>query len=355
MPAARNNNNVLRFKRGHQNQVADLHADHECGNCGTKIHGQFCHVCGQSAHVHHSLLHLIEEMVHGLWHFDAKGWRTIPMLIAYPGELTRRYIDGQRVRFIAPLGLFLFMVFFMFFVFSFAKSDDVKFADKAAVAQTTLIAAARSDVDKAQSKLDAAKKSGVDIADRQAELDAALEDQKAIDTTLAGAAKLTTGVAASNHGEFKLDDNVTIAGHKGKEIKQLIRHALDNKELVAYKMKNNAYKFALLLVPLSLPFLWVMFFWRKQITMFDHAVFSLYSLSFMAFFAALLSVLFELNVPAMAMLLGMIVPPIHMYRQLKGCYQLSRMETLWRTAVLVLCACLMVSIFFLFVAALSFT
>ena len=364
MPAARNNNNVLRFKRGHQNHLAEPHAETECANCGTQIQGQYCHICGQSAHVHHSLLHLIEEMMHGLWHFDAKGWRTIPMLIAFPGELTRRYIDGQRVRFIAPLGLFLFMVFFMFFVFSFSTSNDIKIGDKATIAQTRealdqerikQISEAKSDVEKAQLKLDAAKKTGVDIADKQADLDSALEDQKALEITLNAATRINNQIGASNPGEFKLDDNITIAGHKGKEIRQIINHALENKELVAYKMKNNAYKFALLLVPLSLPFLWSMFFWRKQITMFDHAVFSLYSLSFMAFFAAILSVLFTLNFPGTAVALAMIVPPIHMYRQLRGCYQLTRMETLWRTAVLVLCACLMVLIFSLFVAAVSFT
>ena len=109
---------------------AEPHSEPVCANCNTPINGNFCHNCGQSAHVHHSLLHLLEEMVHGLWHFDAKGWRTIPLLIAYPGELTRRYIDGQRVRFISPLGLFLFMVFFMFFVFSFSKTSTLQLGNE---------------------------------------------------------------------------------------------------------------------------------------------------------------------------------------------------------------------------------
>ena len=36
------------------------------------------------------------------------------MLAWRPGELTRRYIDGQRARFISPIALFLFCVFLMF-------------------------------------------------------------------------------------------------------------------------------------------------------------------------------------------------------------------------------------------------
>jgi hypothetical protein len=50
-----------------------------------------------------------------------RGWRTLPLLVGRPGLLTRRYIDGQRTRYVSPLALFLFTVFLMFFVFSFAS------------------------------------------------------------------------------------------------------------------------------------------------------------------------------------------------------------------------------------------
>src|SRR5439155_7755576 len=59
----------------------------------------------QAAHLHRSLWHLGEELLHGLLHFDAKGWRTLPLLIGRPGLLTRRYIDGQRARYVSPLAL----------------------------------------------------------------------------------------------------------------------------------------------------------------------------------------------------------------------------------------------------------
>ena len=36
------------------------------------------------------------------------------MLVFHPGELTRRYIHGERARFVSPLALFLFSVFLMF-------------------------------------------------------------------------------------------------------------------------------------------------------------------------------------------------------------------------------------------------
>ena len=49
-----------------------------------------------------------------------------------PGELTRRYIDGQRASFVSPIALFLFCVFFMFAVVGLttntSKADRRRFA-----------------------------------------------------------------------------------------------------------------------------------------------------------------------------------------------------------------------------------
>lgn len=65
------------------------------------------------------------------------------MLLAHPGELTRRYVDGQRTRYVSPLGSFLFMVFLMFFVASLTSrispgdsADPRLWIEKQAVAAT---------------------------------------------------------------------------------------------------------------------------------------------------------------------------------------------------------------------------
>ena len=105
--------------------------DGSCRNCGAALAGAYCHACGQSAHLHRSLLHLVEEVLHGVLHFDAKGWRTLPLLVARPGLLTRRYIDGQRMRYVSPLALFLFTVFLMFFAASFSSFVAEPMADEA--------------------------------------------------------------------------------------------------------------------------------------------------------------------------------------------------------------------------------
>ena len=92
--------------------------DRICLNCGTALIGPHCHNCGQAGHVHRTLTAWWHDLAHGVLHLDGKIWRTLPLLVWRPGELTRRYIEGERARFVSPLALFLFSVFLMFAVFS---------------------------------------------------------------------------------------------------------------------------------------------------------------------------------------------------------------------------------------------
>jgi hypothetical protein len=89
-----------------------------CLNCAAPLQGQYCHKCGQESHVHRTLGAFGHDLLHGVLHLEGKTWRTLPMLAWRPGELTRRYIAGERARFVSPLALFLFTVFLMFAVFN---------------------------------------------------------------------------------------------------------------------------------------------------------------------------------------------------------------------------------------------
>jgi len=96
----------------------DRHArETTCLNCGAPLDGPFCRMCGQRGHVHRTLGAFLHDLLHGVFHFEGKTWRTLPMLAWRPGELTRRYIAGERARFVSPMALFLFSVFLMFAVF----------------------------------------------------------------------------------------------------------------------------------------------------------------------------------------------------------------------------------------------
>jgi hypothetical protein len=60
-----------------------------------------------------------------------------------------------------------------------------------------------------------------------------------------------------------------------------LEKAIANPALVFYKLQANAYKFAWALIPLSLPFMWLLFPFSRRFHTYDHFVFVTYSISFM--------------------------------------------------------------------------
>ena len=332
--------------------------DHACANCGTLLTGRFCHACGQAGHLHRSLLHLVEEMVHNVLHFDAKGWRTLPLLAGRPGLLTRRYIDGQRTRYVSPLALFLFTGFLMFFVVSLTvgrvHTSGTDPASRAA-AHDALVAQVREahqEVERATAALDAARRSGRSseaqqeaLSDAQKELSMTQLAQKWAEAALtvgsvAADSKSAAGADASAGGESgsvarvlaDWADNKLDTGSPRTDA--LIRYALHNPELYFYRLENTAYKFLFMLIPISLPFLWLMFVGRGDVAMYDHAVFSLYSLSFMSLLIVMCALLGLGGMSSFAVTLLLFVPPLHMFLQLRETYRLGLFSSLWRTAML---------------------
>jgi hypothetical protein len=104
---------------------ADGHThERACLNCGCELLGDYCHCCGQQAHVHRTLRAFGHDLLHSALHLEGKIWKTLPLLAWKPGELTRRYIDGERAKFVSPVALFLFIVFLMFAVMELTGSFD---------------------------------------------------------------------------------------------------------------------------------------------------------------------------------------------------------------------------------------
>jgi hypothetical protein len=323
---------------------AAKHGHGACANCQSPLTGSFCHHCGQRAHVHRSLLHLGEELLHGLLHFDAKAWRTLPLLVAKPGKLTREYIEGKRTRFVSPLALFLFMVFFMFFVVSGVSRSTVDGVPESLTEATAniekAVAKSKAKLAEAEAKAAAAHARGEDASEELADVEAARADLKDDET---GLRVLTTGKATEGTAAEKPahTDNFNVdTGFPA--VDAAIKHAANNPELTLYKLKNAASKYSFLLVPISLPFLWLMFFWKRGVTMYDHAVFTLYSLSFMALLVVAMALLKMAGLKSLVVALVFVAPPLHMFLQLRGAYSLGFGSALWRTMVLM---CVSVTVF----------
>ena len=343
-------------------QMASAAPCANCANCQAPLGGAYCQACGQSAHIHHSLLHLAEEVVHGILHFDAKGWRTIPLLVAFPGRLTRRYIDGQRKNYVSPLALFLFMVFLTFFAASFG-GGEIQSREAKIASLTTQVASAKRQVERTEVALEMARKINVRVADVETALAASRKRHQEAEQRLL---RVVSPEKVSGEEEVEVGESgwtsklaAQIAASPPNtdaafpELEKGLRHAAANPELALYKLKNTTYKFSFLLIPISLPFVWLMFFWKRGVTMYDHAVFVLYSLCFMSLLFVVLIPLSKIGLGWLGVLLVFLAPPVHMFVQLRGTYGLGKWGALWRTCMLLLVANFVLCMFVVLVLMMS--
>ncbi|WP_073974156.1 DUF3667 domain-containing protein [Erythrobacter donghaensis] len=306
-----------------------------CANCKTVFSGNFCPECGQKAHIHRSLAAIGHDIVHGVLHLDGKLWETLPLLAFKPGELTRRYIAGERAKFVSPMAMFLFTVFAMFAVFQMvgisAPTDITEGFMDGASGGSVVKTEIQQEITNLQKERDGLAKGDP----RRGE----------IDNELAG---LTRVLEAQTKGAVDIDTsemNFTGTGIAFLD-EGIIKKWQKNPSLMFYKLQSNGYKFSWLLIPLSLPFLWLMFAWRRQYKAYDHAIFITYSLSFMSLLFIVMSILSTIpEGSGWAFLLFVIAAPLHLYKQLRHAYGLSRFSAFWRFCVLLVCTQIVVVLF----------
>lgn len=299
-------------------------AEQTCLNCGTSLHGTHCHNCGQKAHLHRTIRAFMHDLLHGALHFEGKMWSTLPKLVLKPGELTRRYVAGERAKFVSPMALFLFSVFLMFAIFqAVGLTTPTDIQDP--------IVGARTQAIEAQAELQQRIKA---LDENEAEKRAELEQELG---------QIETALAAIESGEdypYKNGDGETVhmtINATGIDWidRGIVKKWRQNPGLMLYKLQANSYKFSWLLIPLSLPFVWLLFLWKRRFRVYDHAIFVTYSLAFMSMLFITLSIMGVMNAhTAVIATAAAIIPPVHMYKQLRGAYGLSRFSALWRLVVL---------------------
>ena len=256
------------------------------------------------------------------------------MLAFRPGELTRRYARGERARCVSPLALFLVTVFLMLAVFSIAGPDMGKIEVEKTVQQGL------AEEEAGLNRMQAERARSSDPA-RSAEIDADIAEARRDIAILKDLQSRGVTSAA-----FDRDEPDAGAG----ALAQAFGKARQNPELLIYKLQANAYKFSWALIPISIPFLWVLFLhrrrYRRDFGAYDHLVFVTYSIAFMSLtliVAVLLAPLGLLGDSLGAILL--LVPPVHMFVQLRGAYGLSGFSAAWRTLALILFSTIALGLF----------
>jgi Protein of unknown function (DUF3667) len=387
-----------------------------CQNCGTALIGPHCHACGQKAKVHRTLHAFGHDILHSVLHFDGKIWRTLPMLFWNPGALTRRYVHGERAKFVSPLALFLFTVFLTFAVFNWLMPSDAGVNASGATSTQAEYQADRKEILDDIAELEADKREAIaagtpgyewmdgeitrhrnslktldDVTGKQlrqseiaarkftleknkieteiARLEAriaaerkagrptqSLQDQ--LESERVGLSLMTTAAStlASGSGDTMTGRFTDLDFPGAESLNKAVAKAKQNPQLLLYKMQSNAYKFSWALIPISVPFVWLLFFWRRRFRMFDHAVFVTYSLTFMMILVVI-SALF-INFPGTEVIGGLALafaPPIHMYRHIHHAYETSRFGAFWRMCVLLVFAMTALTLFATMIVTLGVT
>lgn len=324
--------------------------ERNCLNCGAVLDGPYCRQCGQKAHVHRSVGAIAHDLVHGVLHLDGKFWRTLPMLAWRPGELTRRYVHGERAKFVSPMAMFLFSVFLMFAVLSVyglsltalengpgGAARNIEAAERGMVAE---IARARED----RQELLTERPNDPRTAERVANLDRRIAELEQ--------SRRTVEQLRQSVPTLRNTDNSWRTGWA--QLDYGLQKFNENPALALYKLQSNGYKFSWLLIPLSVPFVWLLFFWTRRFHFYDHTVFVTYSIAFMSLFAILLTVLGFAGIGASIIgSAAIFLPPVHMFRQLKGAYQLHWASALLRTFLLVNFCFITATLFFILLLSLG--
>jgi hypothetical protein len=96
-----------------------LRKDKTCLNCKYVVENRFCPNCGQEnidirKSFHQLFIHFFEDLTH----YENAFWKTIRNLILKPSTLTKEYLSGKRLSYLAPVRLYIFISFITFFLIS---------------------------------------------------------------------------------------------------------------------------------------------------------------------------------------------------------------------------------------------
>jgi hypothetical protein len=387
----------------------------DCQNCGAKLSGPFCAQCGQHAYPRRKLIHVIGELMHGLFYLETKTWRTLPMVLVRPGTLTRNYVYGKRARYLSPLTMFLFSIFLMFFAFSTINPPTNLRDNEVEVTQQDL-AEARQELARVQAELENARtnpdpdqpaglevglaegavqiaQAQVDRLDRQLAEAQAREAERArmqaenapvqitIDRDgsaatptpatlpgLDGAAPAQTDAPptpATTGNEPRVEtwqdavreigssEDFVVFGGANEELNERVRQKFQNPDLALYQIQDAASKFSFLLAPLSLPFIALLFLWKRGTTLYDHMAYALYALAFAALLFSAAVLLGQVAFIGWGSAWLLLALPVHMWFHLKGAYALGWWSATWRTFFMLIFAYFVATVFTVLVVLLG--
>lgn len=102
-----------------------IREDKTCLNCRHVVAERYCPNCGQEntdsrKTFHHLFIHFFEDLTH----YENAFWKTIRHLLFKPGRLTKEYLSGKRLSYLAPVRLYIFISFVTFLAISLMSNFE---------------------------------------------------------------------------------------------------------------------------------------------------------------------------------------------------------------------------------------
>lgn len=114
-----------------------------CLNCGARLHGPYCHACGQPVKgmVRH-LKSIVHDFLDTVFEYDSRIWRSLVPLYLRPGRITNEFLAGKRVRFVLPFRLFFVLTVVAFLALQVIVEPELEVngADANAIQDATAVA-----------------------------------------------------------------------------------------------------------------------------------------------------------------------------------------------------------------------
>ncbi|MEI7510157.1 MAG: DUF3667 domain-containing protein [Flavobacterium sp.] len=105
-----------------------LRKDKTCLNCNHVVAERFCPNCGQeNTDTRKTFFHLFVHFFEDLTHYENAFWKTIKNLILKPSSLTKEYLSGKRMSYLAPVRLYIFISFVTFFLITVFPNEGDDF------------------------------------------------------------------------------------------------------------------------------------------------------------------------------------------------------------------------------------
>lgn len=310
---------------------ADL-AGQPCRNCGEVVEQRHCPQCGQLAASYHKPFYsLVAETVSDSLAIDGRIARTLPLLLFRPGVLSRRYSrEGKRMRYVPPFRLFLLSsLLFYFVVFAFLNQVNwLDFANE----NVRLEGQELSEEDLTELREAFVGPTGEVNEERLDEFLRGLRDGAAADEALSdsgedgapspggtedvtsdtpGTADTGAGETAESPGSSAADDDMS----------ERVERIIQQPRVFVSAVETWLPRLSLLMVPLTMLALSIMYFWRRRIYIYDHAIHALNLHSWM-YLTATVAMLGGLVIGSdLATLAFFIAIPVYVTFSLRGAYQ----------------------------------